>query len=460
MRQEEYHTPKRKPAGGEETRKKQVRIHRQEGYDSRQNIHSPGSKRAADAKRRRKKPGRKRGQWVKYLFLVLFMLAASGALGLFFWSYAMMSRIQKDPEIKVEDMTNPHIDTDTRQVMRENWTIAVFGVDSTDGSLGTGSNADVIMLCNINQKTGAIRVVSIYRDTCMKVGEKNPYRKINEAYARGGIKQAVEALNENLDIEIDDYVAVNWKAVADAVNLLGGIEMDITRAEFRYINSYITSTVKGSGVGSYQLKAPGPNHLDGVQTVAYARLRKMDTDFQRTERQREVLKQVLEKAKAADLSVLNNILIGVLPQTMSSLEMDSLIPIAVNLKKYHLEDTAGFPFDLETKRIWENRKGIDYVFPMDLESNVVKLHQFLYGTEEYAPSQQVKEISAAVEEKRRSSSSPAKAPETKETAEKETREESLPGTEPEEESLPAPILPTTEAFDPTAPELFRTSPID
>ena len=456
MRQEEYHTPKRKPAGEAEAEKKRVRIHREEGYDSRQNIHSSGGRRAAAAGRRRKKPGRKKGQWVKYLFLVLFMLAASGALGLFFWTYAMMSRIQKDPEIKVEEMTNPHIDTDTRQVMRENWTIAVFGVDSTDGSLGKGANADVIMLCNINQKTGAIRVVSVYRDTCMKVGEKNPYRKINEAYARGGIKQAVEALNEHLDIEIDDYIAVNWKAVADAVNLLGGIEMDITREEFRYINSYITSTVKGSGVGSYQLEAPGPNHLDGVQTVAYARLRKMDTDFQRTERQREVLKKVLEKAKAADLSVLNNILMGVLPQTMSSLEMDSLIPIAANLKKYHLEDTAGFPFDLETKRIRENRKGIDYVFPLDLESNVGKLHQFLYGTEGYAPSQQVKEISGAVEEKRRTSSPPAKAPETKEKSEKETKRESKPETEQEQESRPDSVLPTTEAFNPTAPELFQT----
>lgn len=455
MRQEEYHIPKKKLAGEAETREKKVRIYREEGYDSRRNIHSRGGKHAAGGKRRRKK-----GQWVKYFFLVLFILAAAGALGLFFWTYAMMSRIQKDPQIKVEDITNPHIDTGTRQVMRENWTIAVFGVDSTDGSLGKGSNADVIMLCNINQKTGAIRVVSVYRDTCMKIGEKNPYRKINEAYARGGIKQAVEALNENLDIEIDDYIAVNWKAVADAVNLLGGIDMDITRAEFRDINSYITSTVKGTGVGSYQLESPGPNHLDGVQTVAYARLRKMDTDFQRTERQREVLKQVLEKAKAADFSVMNNILIGVLPQTMSSLEMDSLIPIAANLKKYHLEDTAGFPFDLETKRIRENKRGIDYVFPIDLESNVVKLHQFLYGTEEYAPSQQVKEISKAVEEKRKSSSPSVNTQETKEKSEKETKEESRPETETRQESEPGPILPTTEAFDPTAPELFWTAPME
>ncbi len=455
MRQEEYHIPKRKTAGGTETGKKRIRIYREEGYDSRRNVHSPGSRRAAGAKKRKKK-----GQWVKYLFLILLMLAAVGASGLFFWTYAMMGRIQKDPEMKVEDITNPHIDTETRQVMRENWTIAVFGVDSTDGSLGKGANADVIMLCNINQKTGGIRVASVYRDTCMKVGEKNPYRKINEAYARGGIKQAVEALNENLDIEIDDYVAVNWKAVADAVNLLGGIEIEITREEFRYINSYITSTVKGSGVGSYQLEASGLNHLDGVQTVAYARLRKMDTDFQRTERQREVLKQVLEKAKTADLGVLNNILMGVLPQTMSSLEMDSLIPIAANLKKYHLEDTAGFPFDLETRRIRENGKGIDYVFPIDLESNVVKLHQFLYGTEEYIPSQQVKEISASVEEKRRSRPVPAKAPETTEASGKETKEESRSGIEEEKESSSQWAMPTTEAFDPTAPELFQISPID
>ena len=91
----------------------------------------------------------------------------------------------------------------------------------------------------------------------------------------------MEALNRNLDLEIDDYATFNWKAVADAINILGGVDVELSKAEFYYINAYITETVNSTGVGSYQLKSAGPNHLDGIQAVAYARLRKMDTDFAR-----------------------------------------------------------------------------------------------------------------------------------------------------------------------------------
>lgn len=244
-------------------------------------------------------------------------------------------------------------------------------------------------------------MASVYRDTCMKVGENGPYRKINEAYARGGAAQAVQALNENLDLKIDDYVAVNWKAAADAINLLGGIEVDVSQAEFEYINSYITSTVEGTGVGSHQLKSDGLSHLDGIQAVAYARLRKMDTDFQRTKRQREVLQKVLEKGKTADPATLINLAKGVLPQLATSLELDDLIPIAAQLKNYHFEAAEGFPFDLETRRLKERGVCIDYVFPLDLESNVAELHKFLYGTAQYQVSEQVKEISRNIENKRK-----------------------------------------------------------
>ncbi len=425
MRQGIYHTSKRKPKGLEYARENQVKIHQEGGYDSRYK------------RRRRPLKGKKRRK-VRYLFLAILTMTAVFFTGSFLWAYASLKRGQKDTPFPVKELENPHITNETREIMRENWTIAVFGVDSADGSLGKGANADVIMLCNLNQRTGAVRAVSIYRDTCMKVGEQNPYKKINEAYARGGTCQAVKALNENLDLEIDDYVAVNWKAAADAINLLGGIEVDLSQAEFAYINSYITSTVEGSGVGSHQLKAPGPNHLDGVQAVAYARLRKMDTDFQRTERQREVVEKVLEKGKQADLATLTNLIGGVLPQVSTSLQISDLLSVAADLKKYHLEASSGFPFDLETRRIREDSHSIDYVFPLDLESNVRKLHEFLYENEEYHVSEQVKEISRAVEQKR------------KQSKEKETY-----AAETDASEKNAAETYTTESFDPTAAELFE-----
>ena len=431
MRQETYHTSKRKPSGLEHTRENQVKIHREGGYDSRY-------------KRRRKPPKGKKRQKVKYLFLAILTITAALFTGSFLWAYASLKKGQQDFPFPIKELENPHITNETREIMRENWTIAVFGVDSADGSLGKGANADVIMLCNLNQRTGAVRAVSIYRDTCMKVGEQNPYKKINEAYARGGTYQAVKALNENLDLEIDDYVAINWKAAADAINLLGGIEVDLSQAEFAYINSYITSTVEGSGVGSHQLKAPGPNHLDGVQAVAYARLRKMDTDFQRTERQREVVEKVLEKGKQADLATLTNLVGGVLPQVSTSLEISDLLPMAADLKKYYLEAAAGFPFELETRRIRENNHSIDYVFPLDLEDNVRELHDFLYENVEYHVSEQVKEISQAVEKKRQQSK------------EKETHATETDAAEADAAETDVAETYATESFDPTAAELFET----
>ena len=274
------------------------------------------------------------------------------------------------------------------------WTIAVFGVDSRDGNLEKGALSDVEMICNIDKATGEIRLVSVFRDTYLQINSDGAYHKINEAYAKGGHKQAVEALNENLDLKIDDYATFNWKAVAQAINILGGIDIEITDAEFAYINGFITETVNSTQIGSYQLEHSGMNHLDGVQAVAYARLRLMDTDFNRTERQRKVVMLALEKAKQADFGTLKTIVSAVFPQISTSIGIDDLFTIARGISKYHIGETAGFPFSRTTMRI----KGLDCVIATTLESNVIQLHQFLYNDMDYTPSAKVKSISAKISE--------------------------------------------------------------
>lgn len=231
------------------------------------------------------------------------------------------------------------------------WTIAIFGVDSRDGKLEKGALSDVEMICNIDKATGEIKLVSVFRDTYLKINSEGTYHKINEAYFKGGHKQAVEALNENLDLKIDDYATFNWKAVAEAINILGGVDIEITDAEFSYINGFITETVNSTGIGSYQLKSAGMNHLDGVQAVAYARLRLMDTDFNRTERQRKVVTLALEKAKQADFGTLKTLVSTVFPQISTSIGIDDLFTIAKGITKYHIGETAGFPFSRTTMRI-------------------------------------------------------------------------------------------------------------
>ena len=109
--------------------------------------------------------------------------------------------------------------------------------------------------------------------------------------------RAVKALNKNLGLNITQYATFNWKAVADAINILGGVDVELSDAEFSWINAFITETVKETGIGSHQLTHAGNVHLDGIQAVAYGRIRYSDTDYARTERQRIILQKAFDKAK-------------------------------------------------------------------------------------------------------------------------------------------------------------------
>ena len=274
------------------------------------------------------------------------------------------------------------------------WTVAVFGLDSRDGNT-KNALADVQMICSIDRETGEIKLVSVFRDTYLKIDSEGTYHKINEAYFKGGHEQAVAALEENLDLEIDDYAAFNWKTVAEAINVLGGIDLEITDAEFAYINSFITETVESTGIASVHLSQAGMNHLDGVQAVAYSRLRLMDTDFQRTERQRKVVSLALEKAKQADVSTLTSLAGLVISEISTSVGVDDLLPMVRDMNKYYIGETGGFPFSRQTARVGR----MDCVIATTLESNDILLHQFLYGEDvSYSPSSAVREISSRISE--------------------------------------------------------------
>lgn len=277
------------------------------------------------------------------------------------------------------------------------WTVAVFGVDSRDGNLGAGALSDVIMLASINRKTGDVNLTSVYRDTYLQIDEEGKYHKINEAYFKGGPKQAIATLNRNFDLDIDDYVTFNWKAVAEGLNVLGGVDLDISDKEFAYINAFITETVQGTGLGSVQLEHSGMNHLDGVQAVAYARLRLMDTDFNRTARQRKVLELAMQKAKAASKKTLVATAMEVMPDIQTSIGADDILDIAKTVKKYNIQNAVGFPFSRDTTNVGK----MNVVVPATLVSNVAQLHPFLYGDDAagYTPSAKVQEISAHIQKK-------------------------------------------------------------
>ena len=254
------------------------------------------------------------------------------------------------------------------------------------------------MIVNLNRETGEIKLASVFRDTYLNVSDKNTYNKINAAYAMGGPEQAVKALNKNLDLNITHYVAFNWKAVATAINILGGVDIDISKSEFYYINAFITETVKGTGIGSVQLKKAGVNHLDGVQAVAYGRLRLMDSDYARTERQRLVIQKAFEKAKKADFATLNSLIGNMSAMCATNINMNDILPMAKNVTKYHLSETTGFPAARGEQKMKIGKLKLSCVIPQTLVSNVTSLHKFLYGEEDYKPSSTVQTISNKIAE--------------------------------------------------------------
>lgn len=340
-----------------------------------------------------------RGERSKTKRRIITMLIAECFALMFIFGYGYWARtwnqIQRVDDWIPEEIQNQNFSVDLPQYEKQkgHWGIYVFGVDSRGSNVGKDTHSDVNIVCDINHDTGEIRLVSVFRDSYLNINEKNEYNKINQAYFRGGPAEAAKALNKNLDLNIVDYVTFSWKAVADGINLLGGVDMEISRAEFAYINSFITETVEATGVYSQHLKGPGLQHLDGVQAVAYGRLRLMDTDYARTERQRKVIKAAFEKAKAADLSTLNQLAMLLFPQVATSVDLQDILQLLGDVGKYHIGETGGFPFARGDANM--GRKGA-CVIPQTLESNVIELHEFLYGQENYMPSETVKTISTKI----------------------------------------------------------------
>ena len=334
-----------------------------------------------DGRRHRTERDKKKGSRIKRIIICaiveLLTLCVIFGYGYVLRTFNLMART----EVDVAAVENENISMEKKQEMEGYWNIAVFGLDASQ------RNSDVVMIVSINQDTGDIKLVSVFRDTYLNISSKDQYNKINQAYAQGGPEQGLAALNKNLDLNITSYVTFNWETIAEIINLLGGVDdIDISKAEFYYINAYITETVQETGIASFQLKSAGTQHLDGVQAVAYARLRLMDSDFARTERQKKIIKACFEKAKTVDYSVLNYIMLTCFPEVETNISLGEVVNMAQGILRYNIADTGGFPWSRGDARI--PNKGA-CVIPTTLESNVVMLHEFLFGDENYQVSDAV-----------------------------------------------------------------------
>lgn len=274
--------------------------------------------------------------------------------------------------------------------------IAMFGVDGRDDV--DGDRSDTIMIASVNFETGDVKVISIMRDLMVRIpaGERNnaTYEKINSAYDYGGPQQAVQTLNENFDLNIRDYVVVNFDCLVDTVDALGGVTVDVKTADILYwTNMYIMDVNEKVQHSDEFLTTTGPQTLTGVQALAYCRNRYSDSDYGRTERQREVVQQIAEKGMKVDLLTAINLMGKVYPYVTTSLslqEMSTYAKAFFALETKNITNTR-LPFDgvNDTPMINE----VSYVVGTTLADNARVLHGLIYGDAEYTPSETLSEIS-------------------------------------------------------------------
>lgn len=275
--------------------------------------------------------------------------------------------------------------------------VALFGVDSLDGSLGAGNRTDTIIVASINLETKEVKLVSVFRDTYLNIG-KDTYRKANNAYAKGGAEQAMGMLNMNLDLNISDFVTVGFEGLKETIDLLGGIEIEVDSEELKHINNYQQTMAKGMGVDYVEVTETGLQKLDGLQATAYCRIRyTAGNDYKRTARQREVIEKIVEKAQKASLSTLSDIANAVFPKVATSLELKEILSLLSSVNDYTMGDNTGFPFE-EDRTTGDIGSNGSCVVPTTLAENVTTLHEFLFNETDYEPTDSVKTYSRQIYE--------------------------------------------------------------
>ena len=350
--------------------------------------------------KRFKKDNNKVNKILKILgIIVSVILVILIILGITFYCY-MNSKLNK---LNIEKITN---DLNELGISEENSNqdssmskyrnIAILGLDSRYDTYDPDYRTDCIMVASINKETNDVKLFSIYRDTYvqMELDGKTTFDKINHAYYNG-VENTLKTINENLDLNITEYVMADFTAIADLVDSVGGIEIDIDSEEINYINDYIKDVSSVVGRTSSNITKTGVQHLDGIQAVSYCRIRYTSgLDYKRTERMREVLGKVVDKIKVSDLITINNLLDTILPKIRTNItqsEIKKLIPMALSLK---LTDSFGWPYT--TTGVW--MRGDFYGPATTLESNVKKLHEEVYGQEDYVVPENIVEISNKIVE--------------------------------------------------------------
>lgn len=355
----------------------------QPGYDQRP-PYGQGEREAAAAKKKKK---RKKRKIILFVFEVLLLVILAAAL----FVAAQVSKISKvqtsfgeEEQSEMVQQIQAQLGDEVEATLKGYWNIALYGVDSRDEN--TSGQSDAILIASINRDTNDVKLVSVYRDTYLD-DTTGDYGKATDIYAAGGPARSINMLNKNFDLDITDYVTVNMNVVADVVDAIGGIDIEITDDEATWINNYQDETSMITDREIELLSGGGLVHLNGLQATSYCRIRAIGNDYERTERQRKVLSLILDKVQS-NPTLLVGMIDDLIDAVDTNLTMTELMNLATNIASYNLVDTKGFPFEQQPMEIHYS-----IVVPINLAQNVSELHEYLFGVTDYTPSATVQEIS-------------------------------------------------------------------
>ena len=352
----------------------------------------PHKKKKSSAKKKKEQAKKKRRRIVLFIVEIFALVILVGVL----WVVQQGTKSGKMELDEEKIIVNDTVKEKEETTMKGYRNIALFGVDSTTGSLTKDTRSDTIMIASINQDTGECKLVSVFGDTYLNLSN-DTYNKCNAAYAKGGPEMAISMLNLNLDLNITDFVTVGFAGLTDTIDALGGVYIDVKDNEISHLNNYQLCIADDLKRSYTPVTSSGNQLLDGLQATGYCRIRYIaGGDFMRAQHQREVLQAVAEQAKKASPTALGDIATNVFSEVYTSLDLTEIISLLADVSNYSITETAGFPREENrtTGRLGE--KG-DCVIPVNLEENVKWLHQFLFNDYEYTPSAMVQECSKKIE---------------------------------------------------------------
>ena len=297
-----------------------------------------------DTKKKKKTTKKQRAKRRKVMFIVEIVILLILLAAVFVW--LKLEKIDYN-KLDEDDILMNDLDDSTDEVMGKYTVIALFGLDNRDNGTYESGNSDTI-----------------------------------------------EALNTNLDLKITKYVAVDFNALVETIDLIGGVDIDVTPQEVAKINEYSGEVAQVTGKKNTTLSGSGVLHLNGVQATAYARIRKLaGDDYKRTERQRTVIEAMITKVQKSGVTTINSVVDEVFDDISTNITPKQMLSLGSHALSYKMVDNSGFPFELKTKNM--GKRG-DCVIPLDLETNVIELHEYLFGSDTYTPTDSVKEKSKQI----------------------------------------------------------------